>query len=220
MRYFIIVVMVVVLVFTSNVAAAIVSFDMSATWNGASPEGATPWLNATFDDQGAAGDVILTITATNLMPTEKVSGWYFNLDPLLDPDQLIFTAPSKSGNGAGPWFDDPDIGTGINEFKADGDGSFDLLIRFETANGGTRSFNAGDSVEYTISGIGSLMANSFYYLSNPEPGGPGEFITTAHVQGIGEGAISGWVTIPEPATIVLLGLGGLLLRRRKLSNVS
>ncbi len=215
MRYFIIGVMVVVLVFTSNVAATIVSFDMSVAWNGASPEGAAPWLNATFDDQGAAGDVILTITAVNLTLTEKVWGWYFNLDPLLDPDQLIFSGPSKSGNGAGPWFDDPDILTGSNAFKADGDGSFDLLIQFETADGGTHSFEAGDSVEYTISGIGSLMANSFYYMSDPEPGGAGEYITTAHVLGIGEAAISGWVTIPEPAMICLLGLGGLLLRRRK-----
>lgn len=208
-------VMVVVLVFTSNVVATVVSFDMTLAWDGASPGGATPWLNATFDDQGTAGDVILTITATNLTSTEKVKDWYFNLDPTLDPDLLSFSSPpSKSGSGAAPWFDDPVISKGSNGFKAGSDGWFDLLIEFAVANvNETQNFDAGDSVEYTISGISSLTANSFDFMSSPGDS-HGPYVTAAHVLGIGEDD-SGWVTIPEPATLCLFGLGGLLLRRGK-----
>ena len=201
-----------VVTFTTIAGGDIVSFDMTVSWNPASPGGTQPpaWLSATFDDEDSPGEVILTLTATNLMVSEKVEGWYFNLDPNLDPGLLTFSDPNKTGS-----FDDPNVSVSTNDFMADGDGYFDILILFETADGGTRSFGQGDAVEYTIGGIASLTAGSFEFISFPN-GGDGQYITVAKVQGI-DGDDSGWVTIPEPSSIVLLSLGwlGLLRKKRK-----
>ena len=135
-----------------------------------------------------------------------------NLDPTLNPLDLGFSAPILI-SGA---FSDPSASTGLNAFMADGDGKFDILIGFDTADGGTDSFGAGDAVKYTINGIATLTASSFSFMSFPG-GGEGEYITVAHILGIediGEGG-SGWITIPEPASIALLAIGGLALLRKR-----
>ena len=209
MRCFVIGVVVVVLLFTSNVAATIVPFDMTVIYEGTGvPTNPPPWLNATFDDGGSAGTVDLTISAPGLVENgEKVAGVYFNLDPALDPTQLVFSAPIKTGQ-----FEDPGINLGIDSFKADGDGYYDIRIDFDQ-DGWKKAFNGGEAVEYTIT-LASLTANSFDFISAPD-GGAGEYETAAHLIGLADGD-SAWITIPEPTTICLLGLGGLgLLRRRK-----
>jgi len=173
-------------------------------------------MTATIDDGGGSGSVTLTLDNLNLVGGEFVSGWYFNLDPILDPDSLIFSAASSfGGNG----FDLPTIETETNDFKADGDGLYDILFDFSTSGqgGGIHRFGAGETFTVTISGIPGLNAHSFQFLSMPA-GGHGPFFTAAHVQGI-NGSDSGWVTIPEPSSM-LIGLGasigaiGLVLRRR------
>ncbi|MBN2456304.1 MAG: PEP-CTERM sorting domain-containing protein [Sedimentisphaerales bacterium] len=201
-------------VFTSTVAANIVSFDMSVVWNGATPALLSPWLNATFDDEGTEGSVVLTITAGNLSGTqEKVKELHLNLDPTLNPLDLDFSAPTLiSGE-----FDDPSADTGLNAFKADGDGKYHILIEFGTADGGTDSFGAGDAVEFTINGIASLTASSFNFICLPKKVGEGEYFSVAHILGIediGEGG-SGWITIPEPASIAPLAIGALALLRKR-----
>ncbi len=202
------------MIFSYGAQGSPVSFDLGVEFSGGTPPaGAAPWLNATFDDGGSAGSVILTLTATNLTGTEFVSKWMFNLDTGLDPTDLVFSSPIKTGS-----FNNPDIYTDVDEFKADGAGYFDIEIAFATSGsgGGSKRFGAGDVVEYTITGIDSLTAESFNFLCTPADHGP--FPTAAHVQGVGDtGDDSGWVTVPEPATLTILGLGGLgmLLRRRR-----
>jgi len=180
---------------------------------GTAPAGATPWLTATIDDGGTPGSVTLTLEATNLTGSEFVSGWYLNLDPSLNPTSLVFSSPTKTGT-----FDDPTISSGANAFKADGDGKYDILFGFATSGsgGGVHQFGVGDSVQYTVTGIGSLVAASFNFPSSPD-GGHGPFLTAAHVQSIGEGSDSGWVTLPEPVTLGLMALGfvGLAAAGRK-----
>ncbi len=198
--------------------AGTVVFDSSFEYSsGTAPAGAPPWLRATFDDGGKSGSVTLTFAAQNLVGSEFVSNLYFNLDPTLDPAQLVFGSITKVGA-----FDDPAITAGVNAFKAGPDGKFDLQFAFATsgAGGGSHRFGAGESMSLTISGIASLVANSFDFLSSPD--GPiGPFPTAAHVQSIGrDGTGSGWVTVPEPTGLALAGFGAAVLaggcwRRRK-----
>jgi len=199
----------VVLCVCSIPASAVsVSFDMTVIFEGPGvPANPSPWMNATFDDGGSAGSVNLTISTLSLEDNEKVAGVYFNLDPALDPTQLLFSAPSKTGS-----FADPVISTGINSFKADGDGFYDILIGFDP-DGPALNFGADDAVEYTIT-LASLTAGSFNFLSAPD-GGQGEYNTVVHLLSLGEFEDSAWVTTPEPTTICLLGLGALLLRRKR-----
>lgn len=202
---------------------AVITFSLTEEFSGGTPPEGTvppPWLTVTLDDgaDDTDGIVTLTLAATNLTDAEFVSPWYLNLDPLLDPASLLFSSPTKTGT-----FDAPTISTGVNKFKADGDGKYDILFAFATADkdGGSHRFGVGDSVQYTVTGIASLTAASFNFLSALD-GGYGPFLTAARVQSIGSGGDSGWIATgyvggaPEPATLSLLALGGvaLLARRR------
>jgi hypothetical protein len=194
---------------TTSVQAASVTFEMNIEYTGAfPPTGAAPWLTATFDDGGSAGSVELTLEATNLTNPEFVFQWLFNLAPALDPNDLVFSAPTRAGQ-----FIDPAINLGVDSFQAAGDGYFDIQFAFNHTNGPSNKFGAGDAATYTITGIASLTADSFDLLSAPG-GGHGPFPTAAHVGGIND-ANSGWVSVPEPSALSLSAFGALALLRRR-----
>lgn len=190
--------------------AAIVQQDLNIEYSGGTPPaGNPPWLRATFNDFGGSGSVEMTLTALNLTGSEFVNDWLFNLDPVLDPSALSFGVQSATSN-----FALPSVLTGSNAFKAAGNTSFDIKVDFAVATPPNR-FDAGDSITFLVTGIPSLNANSFNFLS--EPGGQGPFFSAAHVQGIGPtGDESGWVAhVPEPGTLWGLTLAGFVLRRRR-----
>ncbi len=194
----------------SNLNAAIVSYDIDTVFTGCAPEGAGFWLNVTFDDEGTAGSVNMTLTATNLTGNEKVGQLYLNLDPVLSPTSLSFSSPTQFGT-----FDTPAISKGVDGYKADGDGYFDVLFDFSTSEG--HEFGVGESVSYVISGISTLTAESFEFISYNKQDSKIGYLVAAHVQSIGPAGNSGWVTVPEPATLAILGIGSLLfLRKRRL----
>lgn len=206
-------VFIAVAMLSSVTSGSVVSFDLGDVFNPEAPAGDPPWLRAIFDDTGQPADtVLLTLSDISLTGTEFVTQWYFNLDPEFDPLALQFSDPCKTGS-----FDDPGISLGTDQFKADGDGKFDIFFAFATADGAPTRFTAGDAAEYTItySGEGSLTADSFDFLSEPPDSG---YPTMAKVQGIGpSGDDSGWVTLPEPATVLLLALGLGISRHRRLA---
>jgi hypothetical protein len=215
-RYFAIVLGAIFLLLSTQVVADTLTFDTSIEFSGGTPpSGAPPWMRAVFDDGGGSGSVMLTLSNLGLVDMEFVSEWDFNLDPALDPTALVFSAPTKVG-----MFMDPTISTGTDAFQANGDGKYDIQFAFSVSGmmGGALRFGAGESMELTISGIPSLTASSFDFLSAPM-GGHGPFPTAAHVQGIGPtGEDSGWVTVPEPSSLLLVTLYAICafgaLRRR------
>src|SRR5712664_3970186 len=104
------------LVFSASLPASTITYDFDHTFTGVPPEGPTPWLTARFSD-AADGAVQLTLAAPGLTASEAVNQWYFNLNPALDPRNLIFT--ETVGNAlANP----TGINTGADAFKPSWDG--------------------------------------------------------------------------------------------------
>ena len=200
-------------------------YNMGDVYSGTEPTPATgPWTQALFEDV-APGEVRLTLSNPNLTGNENVDEWYFNLNPSLNPANLVFTFVGESGS-----FSKPQIKEGANRFKAGGGGEYD--IRFQFAEGGSACtrFTAGESVVYDISGIPNLDAADFAYLSAPA-GGAGPFYAAAHVQRIGCNSASAWLAptnneptpVPEPGPTLLCLLAGgvwLVLRWAKRRTTS
>lgn len=207
--------------------AAIETFSLDYEFShGTPPAGSAPWIVATFDDGGTQGSVNLTMTATNLISNEFISEWSFNFDPALDVTKLAFSFNDDSlstGSAA------DSVSTGVDAYKADGDGKFDIQFVFPTS--ASERFTAGELVTYKITSTESIVASSFDFGSAPG-GGNGTFTSAAHVQGIGaSGANSGWIgpggdspdsePIPEATSgLIWLGLSlmGFVFSRRRLEK--
>jgi hypothetical protein len=186
------------------------SICLNLEFSGAFPPAGPPspcWLEATFVDVGL-NSVDLTLEGHLVGSAEFVGEWLFNLDPTKDPNQLSITYSSGVPNNTAV------ISTGVDAFQANGDGLFDIQFDWPNNPVGDR-FNDSDVVVYNITSTQSINVHSFNYESAPD-GGNSEWLSAAHVQGIGDtGANSGWIA-PEPASLALLAFGSLgLLRRRR-----
>ncbi len=199
--------------------AAIYVYDFSHVISGTPPAGAAPWLRATFEDV-SPGTVRLNFLATALTGSENVVKAYFNLNPTLNAENLSLTHSASVGS-----FDLPAINLKTDEYKADGDGRFDIQMVFVNDGDGDASrFTTGESVEYLLTYSDTLYpalnisAVDFNYLSLTD-GGAGIYYTAAHVQRIVGGTeTSGWIgaAVPEPSVAALFfGALTMLFLRRK-----
>lgn len=196
------------LVLAGAARGGMITFSLIEEFSGGTPpEGTVPpaWLTVTLDDGVDVTDglVTLTLAATNLTGSEKVKEWCLNLDPFFNPTNLLFHNAVKTGT-----FNEPTISTGTDAFRSAGDGYYDIEFAFDHTGNASQNFGSGDSIQYTVSlsSGGTLSAASFDFLSSPASG-QGPYHTAAHVQSIGAGEDSGWITAPEPATLGILAAG-------------
>lgn len=183
---------------------------------GRAPGGTGPWIWTAFDDSGSTGTVRMTVSAAGLTSGENIKELYFNIDPSLDPTKLSFNYLSSSSTAAAA----NTISLAPDAYKADGDGLYDIKLDFKNGSG----FDAGELLVYDITGITTLSASSFMFLSKPA-GGHGPYYAAANVQnttGLGTGN-GGWIApsevtiapVPLPAAGWLLGSGLMMMAALK-----
>ena len=190
----------------SGASGATLTVNLNTEFSGGvNPQGTAPWATAVFDDSvGGANTVRLTMSASNLVATEFISEWSFNFDPALNPGWLTFTS----------------VNTGVDSFKADGDGFFDIRFDFPPPPGNFGAkFTTGEQVIYDLTYSGSPIFAASFNFPSANGGGAGTYVSAAHVQGI-SGTGSGWIgpVVPEPTSLILIGslAGlGLIARRRR-----
>jgi hypothetical protein len=127
---------------------------------------------------------------------------------------------------AGPWLAFGNAGTGILNMEAGTLTTSNLRIDWD-AGGSGQAYVSGGTID--LSGVLRIGLNGIMNVTGGQIITRGVddttmlkgYVTSGHITGITQSDIyfdgTDTYIVPEPMTVALLGLGGLLLRRRKLS---
>lgn len=205
-----------------------ISAGMSDTYSGGTPAGVAPWITMDFKDVGL-NEVLLTISATDLVSPEHVSDFAFNYNPGKVLANLVFTLQS------GVPFKSVDSKTDAEH--AGPIHTFDIGFAYDNGNNGN-AFGSGAFSKILITAAG-LVAEDFNFST---PFNNESVVAAAYIRSIpGRGDNNAWVgadsftvvtdpvipdpiipdppnSVPEPSTLILLGAGALgaaILRHRK-----
>ncbi len=194
----------------------ILTMDLNYKFSGDSPAESTA-LSLTLQD--VTGGVQLTLQSF-LTGQEFVGddALVLNFNSALDLSKLGFTdyTYTQTGTSAASLVA-ATITKDADNISADGGGYYDINLGWDPS---LKALQGGGKVSYllTYSGSETFNVNSFAELASPH-GGNGVYYAATHVQGIGSsGSKSGWIgnseftvqSVPEPATIVLVSLAGVM----------
>jgi hypothetical protein len=170
-----------------QINAFALQFNLTGEFSGGtSPTGSTPWGTVNITDDGKGVYVTLSIANNNI---SRLTEWYLNFNPSKTVSKLSFSAVNTSDVFL--W----GANTGVNAFKADGDGTYDIRFQFSSF---INPFDSSDTLKFRISSRdgADLNPEDFDYVS--VGGAKGGFHTAAQVQMGGIcGGSTGWLGDPQ-----------------------